>query len=276
MTNNQRVPLAEGSKSKDYYKYYLREMLPVSDDIKKILENGSKDPKDALPIENRNQLLDPGYLPDEVGYYMLDNGSAVVSNNTKFHDSTGEMLQWWMAWHSLDPLRYAIWDPFDHYNTEITEETRNKVLNPNVSIPEKCFNVQNICTESLIPGEDPVPIKLDFRDPKEMGFDKDKLGTEALSYITCANGEILTPEDQDNFPILMVHTARNIEGGCELRSRFWFGYKIVNGEVQYKLPQDFQVPEEMVKSLLWHNAFEYPNLAEILPDVYSENKDHWV
>ena len=26
------------------------------------------------------------------------------------------MLQWWFAWHGIDPLRYAIWDPYDPYD----------------------------------------------------------------------------------------------------------------------------------------------------------------
>lgn len=264
-----RVPVHEGSESEDYHEFYLREMACVPEE-KLAYTQKPGNPEDALRIEDKNRLLDPGYLPDEVGYYLLESGAGVVANNTKFAGSTGAMLQWWFAWHCLDPLRYAIWDPFDHYDTEITDATRAKIMDPGTSIPEKCFGVDHTVTESLVKGGPAMRIEIHFRDPEEMGFDKSKLGTDALSFIVCANVEIVTPEGEPNVPVVMVHTARDIEGGCELRSRFWTGYQIVGREPVYLLPPGMQFPEPVLQQLLAHNFCEYTNLAAILPEVYRQ------
>ena len=270
-----RVPLPAGSEAKSYYKYFLRDMAPVPAEKSAHLERAG-DPRVALRIEDRNRLFDPGYLPDELGYYLLENGSGVVANNTKFAGSTGAMLQWWFAWHCLDPLRYAIWDPFDHYGITIPDETRAKVLDPNTSIQDKCFGVDHTVLESLVMGDPPGPIDIHFRDPQELGFDKSKVGTEALSFIVCANCEIVTPEGQPNVPVVMTHTARDVEDGCELRTRFWMGYQIVDGEPVCLLPSGARFPEPVIRQLLGHNFSEFTNLAAILPEVYAENKDVWV
>ncbi|MCD8300443.1 MAG: hypothetical protein LUC41_04630, partial [Clostridiales bacterium] len=38
------------------------------------LRDSMRDPADAHRIGNRNQIFDPGYLPGEIGIYMLENG----------------------------------------------------------------------------------------------------------------------------------------------------------------------------------------------------------
>lgn len=275
MEKAKRVPVPAGSENKGYYKYYLRELAPFSRDKKVMFEMGAGNNKNALDINERAKLMDPGYLPDEIGYYMLDNGAACVANNTFFEGATGEMLQWWFAWHPLDPLRYAIWDPFDHYGTESTEEGIKKALDPNVSIMDKCFDVDQTVVESLVIGDPGVPIEIHFKTPEWMGFDREKLGTDEFSFFVGGNVEIITPEGQPNVPVVMIHTARNIEGGCELRSRFWMGYQIINGEGVCLLPPGFQFPEPLVKQLWGHNFTEFTNLASILPEVYKENVGTW-
>lgn len=275
MKQAERVSVPAGSESKSYYKYYLRDLAPYSFEKQLLQKMGAGNNANALDIADRAKLMDPGYLPDEIGYYLLDNGAACVSNNTFFKGSTGEMLQWWFAWHGLDPLRYAIWDPFDHYNTELDEASRAKILDPNTSIPDKCFDVEHLVTESLVLGDPGIPIAIHFKTPEEMGFDRTKLGTKEFSFFVGGNVEIITPEGQPNVPIVMIHTARDVEGGCELRSRFWMGYHIIDGQGVCLLPPGFKFPEVLVKQLLGHNFTEYTNLASILPDVYKENVGTW-
>ena len=58
--------------------------------------------------------------------------------------------------------------------------------------------------------------------------------------------------------------------GYELRSRFWFGYHVVNGKPEKLLPDGVQFPLMAVQALLAHNIKEFTNLAAILPEVYAE------
>ena len=66
-----KVPVAEKSKERSYYKYYLQDMAPIPAEKHEFLKNPKGNPEDALKIEDRNKLFDPGYLSDEKGYFMF-------------------------------------------------------------------------------------------------------------------------------------------------------------------------------------------------------------
>ena len=174
----------------------------------------------------------------------------------------------------LDPLRYAIWDPYDHYDLEISDEARAKMLDPNVSIADKCYDVDHLVTESLVMGTEPMKLLIGFKNPASMGYDTGRIFTDACSFLVCANVLILL-EDGGKVPVVMTHMARDIEGGCELRSRFWMGYQIIDGKAVKMIPDDMTFPEQVVAELLGHNFAEFTNLAAILPEVYEQEKDRW-
>ena len=71
----------------------------------------------------------------------------------------------------------------------------------------------------------------------------------------------------------MVHFLRPVEGGCELRTRFWMGYSVIDGKPVKILPDGVRFPDIPLKALLMHNIKEFTNLAAILPDVYAEYHD---
>lgn len=270
-----RVSVPAESEHKSYYKYYLRELKEIPAEKQEILKNPVMPSENGLKIGDRNKIFDPGYLPGEVGIFYLEEGGCCVANKTFCPGCTGEMLQWWFAWHGVDPLRYAIWDPMDHYGLEMPEADKAKVLDPNVSIADKCREVHHTVLESLVIGDEPGEIEISFRDPALMGFDTDKIFTDACSFLVCANVEIITPEGIPNIPVVMLHTARDMDGGCEMRTRFWLGYQIIDGVGKCLLPSEVKLPEPLVASLLGHNFYEFTNLAEILPSVYAEEKDNW-
>ena len=70
--------------------------------------------------------------------------------------------------------------------------------------------------------------------------------------------------------MIMCHFLRPVEGGCELRTRFWLGYAVINGKPVKVFPDDAQIPTDMMKGLLMHNIKEFTHLASILPQVYAE------
>ena len=85
--------------------------------------------------------------------------------------------------------------------------------------------------------------------------------------VVCSGG----PES----PTIMVHCIRRVPGGCELRSRFFMGYNVVDGKPHKMLPDGVTMPLAPVQALLKHNIKEFTNLAAILPEVYNEFIDEF-
>ena len=277
MINAQKAPIRPEDKEKSYYHFYERELKPIPEMKLEMLKDIYNQPGEGLEIEDRNRIFEPGYLPDEWGgIRKLASGGYVLSNNTVFEGSTGEMLQWYFGWHPLDPFRYTIWDPYDHYGLTITDEERAWILNPETTLLQKCQGVNHYVDESLIPGTEPGLLKIGFTDPAILGYDASKIGTEACSFIVTANVDIITPEGVPNFPVVMLHMARDTEQGCELRSRFWMGYHIVDGRGTLAAPPAMiEELKPIIENLQQHNFFEFTNLADILPALYAEEKDNW-
>ncbi len=71
-------------------------------------------------------------------------------------------------------------------------------------------------------------------------------------------------------PVVMVEVAKKINDVMTFQARFWIGYQIINGEAQYLLPPEVQLPEEICLGLIGHNIKEFTHLGEILPQVYAE------
>lgn len=263
-----RPPLTAEEKQKSYAKYYDRPLAPIPQEKLNILAAGPVDPAKALTIQNKNDLFKPGYLECEIGYCILPDGTGFVANLTEMPGVSGEMFDWWMAWHSLDDLRYKIWDPEDHFYARAQD--RDQVLNAK-TMPEKTWGVKHTVLEDIGMGADDLIIA--FEKPADVGYDQAKVGTNLCSALICANG--YDPKPGPGMVAFMTHFVRDIPGGCELRSRFWMGYQIQDGKVVRAIPEGVSIPEEMAKNLLAHNCKEYSNLAVLLPSVYAEEKDNW-
>ena len=121
-----KVPVSEEDKKKSYFKYYLQEMVQAPEEHYRKVLDGPIDPKQALPIQERNLLFEPGYFEEEIGYCVMPDGTGYISNLVKMPGVTGEMFDWWFAWHGLDDLRYTIWDNEDHYKVSSNQKERAK------------------------------------------------------------------------------------------------------------------------------------------------------
>ncbi|MPW24729.1 phloretin hydrolase [Alkalibaculum sp. M08DMB] len=267
-----KVPITEEDKNKSYFKYYEMEMATPPAEKYEEISKGPIAQSEALLIQDRNDLFKPGYLDCEFGYTIMEDGTGYVANHTFMPGVTGEMLQWWFAWHPLDPLRYAIWDNEDHFGIEISDEVRKKIMNPNIPLKEKSWGVTHVVQEST--GGPSTQIEIMFQYPKDLGYDQEQIGTDACSFMVCANGLSLMPDGKKSAAV-MTHMARDIEGGVELRSRFWMGYHIIHGQPVKLIPDGFRLPKFIPQELIGHNVKEYTNLASILPKVYAEEKNKW-
>ena len=58
-------------------------ITPIPAEKIAVLEAGPIDPSLALKIEDRNKLFEPGYLPCEIGYCVMEDGSAYLANRTE-------------------------------------------------------------------------------------------------------------------------------------------------------------------------------------------------
>jgi len=259
-------PLTVTEKAKPYAKYYSRPMTPAPAEIYELLDKGPINPALALPIQNRNDILKPGYLPAECGYCLMPDGSAFVAGLTKMPGVTPEMIDWWFSWHGLEGLRYAIWDNEDHYDVHVKPEDLERRLNPNLSTRERNWNTTDIVTEDV--GTGTMLLDISFMSPEDFGYD---MPTFAKGAATAVNAN-LGPHDPKTMLVSFSHVAREIPGGIELRSRFWIGWNIVDTKpVRVGIGTPAEVIAGLAKGLAYHCPKEYHNLAAILPSVYTEN-----
>ena len=105
-----KISLTPEELKKPYAKYFDE---PYPEVPSRVTEQMAEplDPALALSIHNRNDLLNPGYLPREVGWCVMPDGSGYIASLTQMPGVTLEMLEWWFAWHGIESLRYKIWDP---------------------------------------------------------------------------------------------------------------------------------------------------------------------
>ncbi|WHR51012.1 DAPG hydrolase family protein [Vibrio furnissii] len=255
---SQLKELSPEEMQESYSKYFFMTMAEQPQDLLDEIKKGPMDSRNALPIDARNELCKPGYLASEVGYCSMPDGTAYASNITLMPNVSKEMFEWWFVWHGLNPLRYKIWDPDDHFGL-VTDKVE-QLTNPDIPIKERIWGVTHRVNEDIGLGAEELAIH--FQSPEEMGFDVALMEQHGVSII-CANLN----------DTMMCHTFRNKGTGIELRSRFWFGYNIENKKVVRKIPQDVVIPLDAAKGLTFHNVKEYSNLAKILPLVYLEEKD---
>ena len=261
------VPVTEEDKKKSYYKYYLEEMTDAPPEHYQKVLAGPMDPAKALPVQDRNRLFEPGYFEEEIGYCVMPDGTGYISNLVKMPGVTGEMFDWWFAWHGLDNFRYTIWDHEDHYRAESMQKEKGR--NPFLSYKERYWDTSHRVYEDV--GMGPENILINFKNPGDLGFDVSKIGTPACATIVCANG--VGPNARPG--TIMCHFIREIEGGVELRTRFWMGWGVFNGRLMKALPDGVKMPDFPLRALNLHNIKEFTNLAALLPRIFPEERDNF-
>lgn len=260
--------LTEAELAKPYAKYFDRPMTAAPQEIYDFLAKGPINHADALPIARRNDLLREGYLPAERGWCVMPDGSAFVAGLTKMPGVTSDMVAWWFAWHGLADLRYMIWDPDEHYGIHVRPEDLEHRLDYNLSLTERNWGTTDVVIEDV--GGGTVELNISFISPEDFGYDMDLFKKENTRVAVNANisAAIFGGQPMVSFS----HMTREIDGGIELRSRFWIGWVIRDKKpvrVGEALPAD-QL-QGLAHGLAYHCPKEYYNLAAILPGVYAEN-----
>ena len=260
----KKVGVSKEEKALPYYKFFERDMAKVPEEKIDMLDKPSD--VDIVPFEKKNLFLtgeDKNYC--QIGYGVAENGAGFVCNETYMPNVKSEMLDWWFAWHSVgSDLRYKIWDSEDHYFARA--DNAEYVCNPDVPINQKTWGVNHYIIEDV--GNGPDFLKLCFKSPKNFGYDEKLVGTPNCESLVCAIGA-------GNCAAAMTHKWYNYQDGVKLCSRFWVGYGVVDGKIVCTLPEKIKIPVDVAMKLFAHNIKEFSNLAEILPEIYAENKDNF-
>ena len=275
MSQEYARDLTAEEKAKPYAKYFYATPAPPPPERLAAMER-PVDPANALPIENINDLLNPGYLEVESGWCILPNGAGYVANRTPMPGVTVDMVNWWMAWHSLEDLRYKLWYPPAHFAISLSDRDRAKVLDSNRPMTLRFQGLTHFVIED-IGGPSTEELAISFKTPEEVGFDMSRFHSPNVGTIVSANGTtrmLNPPPGAPNFktPAFMLHFIREIPGGIEYRTRFWLGYHVLNKQPVFLLPQGVWIPEFVPRGLALHNVHEYANLASFLPRLYEEQQ----
>ena len=271
------VPLYEGADKKSYYKY-LQPIEHVSDEkIARVKEWVGQDPSLPPSFADRAVIQTNQYTPVPQGLYFMKDGTLFLSSGTPMPDVTGEMMDWWFVWHNLDPLRYTLWNPEDHYNVEVSDEDRKRILDKNLPVRERGWEIASTVTESWN-GEEPTVGSLYFTEPETVGLSNDLIGTTKCKSILIANNKVKIGPIE--YPIFMCEWLReNDEGQNEWVVAAWMGHGVKDGKerkVSLPLPVRKKLAEKMGVMFIVHNHKEMAHLNKILPALYAEQKDNWL
>jgi len=198
--------------------------------------------KSDLPVEEINQLLEPGYMSIETGYYRLPNGYMHVRVLTRMPRCKGKMVDWWFG-YIKDTETYKMWHPKDHLFFEWDDKWS----------PGHYIGASHT-VEELVGGQ-LLKVRIHFYDPAESfdgpRFEKAKVGAAICARVYNLQG---VPDGH------LIHFVRDTDFGCEMRSRFWL----------------FQAPDIAGLGMMTHCMQEMGNLADFLPDLYAkENKSRY-
>ncbi|MHB8490636.1 MAG: DAPG hydrolase family protein [Solirubrobacteraceae bacterium] len=248
-----------------------RPMAPIHPDVLDAIERGPIDPADALAAGDVHRMLEPGDLLQETGWCNMPDGSGYAAVRTPMPGVTGDMLDWWFAWHPHDAIRYRVWYPGAHAGISI-DPAAVKELKP-------YWGTVHHPVEDIGLGVQHLRIR--FLDPVSFGFPQGVLHAPRVSTVVCG----LAGDDRRRvWHTRMCHFARSVDTGIELRSRFWIGSELrllssariaepVNRVLGLPAVRRRAIPRRAPLAMARHCAAEYANLAALLPVLHARYGD---
>ncbi len=260
-------------EGKPYARYWNPEMKPLPAPVAHAVIHGPEASEFGFPIDEADRLVEPGYLPFENGCTTLRSGEIFVAVLTEMPGVTGAMFEWWMGWHYMEHQRYKLWHPRAHMANGTKEMAGD---DPHLGDREK-YMTTHFVTEYI--GHVKQDITITFTDPAEVFSDPSRhaeAGITATVYGTVG---------LQRAPITigrLIHQIREVEGGSEMRSRFWLGRPELKGAgkrnpVSRLLSSDFvvnrMVEQDLGRDMIVHCGMEMNHLASFLPQLYADYHD---
>jgi hypothetical protein len=246
-------------------------MNSLPDAVEESLQKGELPNSDVLSRREINRLLDPGYLPVETGYANLADGTGHVAVLTEFPNATGEMIDWWFAWHGLETERYKLWHPQAHLFCQM-RHTRTLTSG---SDTRKAYLGNTSYVDEYV-GPTIHRLAISFQEPRVFGLDENRFRESGVSTAICARvGFSDRPVDTG----YLVHLIRETAKGCEMRSRFWIGEthlrllpdgNPIDRILSTRFARNRMIPTRLCRDLLVHCAEEMNHLATFLPALFAQ------
>jgi hypothetical protein len=248
--------------SSPYAAFFHDDMAPLAEHVKEALLMGGQACELFPLVKHAPELLEAGYWPVETGYGLGADGSVQVFVLTQMPNVTPAMWDWWFAWHGSEAQRYKLWHPRAHIHVEWADGRKD--LNHYIGRTSKVVEYV---------GHELLSLTIRFVSPVSMGLNENQLKQQGEVAI-CARGGIAGTPMETGW---LVHHLRPVDGGCEMRSRFWLGGnnvcargmdnrvgKLFGGIAARLNPLSASQGAE----LLVHCAQEMTHLAGILPRLY--------
>lgn len=255
---------------KPYARYWNPIMQPLQEHVARAVVHGPEASELGFGIERADLLVEPGYLPLENGTTKLHSGEIFVAVLTKMPGITGAMFEWWMGWHYMEHQRYKLWHPRAH----IANGTREmKGDDPELSDREK-YMTTHFVTEYI--GNIKQDITITFSDPGDTFSNTRAFAENGITATICGKVGLRRA------PITigrLIHQIREVEGGSEMRSRFWLAKPEIKGLRKDSLlgklvGSDFVVnrivDSDLGRDMLVHCGMEMNHLASFLPDLHAD------
>lgn len=274
MNHEHYLGMREGDlDGKSYARHWNPAMQPLQAQVAEAILHGPEASELGFGIEEADLLVEPGYLPLENGTTRLDSGEIFVAVLTKMPGITGEMFEWWMGWHYMEHQRYKLWHPRAHMANG-TKEMKGD--NPELSDRTK-YMTTHFVTEYV--GNTKQDITISFSDPGDYFSNPSTFRENAITATVCGTVGL------QHAPITigrLIHQIREVEGGSEMRSRFWLAKPEVNGIKRGSLlgriiSSNFVtkrlVDRNLGRDMVIHCGMEMNHLASFLPALYSDYHD---
>jgi len=263
MANKKNVGYSPEDFKKSYGKYYDETIVELAPHVQYALEHAPFPAGTLPPFSEVTYLENEGYTDMETGYTVETDGSVHTAILTQMPGVTPEMWDWWFGWHGSQDSRYKLWHPKSHVSA-VWEDGGEDVA----------YIGRNSIIEEYI-GDEFTDGLIQFKSPTEFGFSFDAVKDPSKAVYICAR------VGHSKFPVdfgYIVHHVRAVEGGSEMRSRFWMGGKYVHVRREGILPdlassflQKKQLlPADFGHKIVVHCSEEMTHLAAFLPKLYSE------
>jgi DAPG hydrolase PhiG domain len=220
----------------------------------------------AIALVETNRLLAPGYLSMETGYARMDNGMMYVAALTDMPGVTGEMIDWWFAWHDTDKA-YTLWHPRDHI-----EAVWKHPVDRSLPLREQYIGNTSQIKEYIGSTLEHLNV---FFQPPERYFDTTRFANSGIATAVCARGG---QRLENVWTAHLIHLIRKTEQGVEMRSRFWLGDvdaspkgalgKLLTPLMNTATMRKRNIADHIGRDLMLHCAEEMHHLAGILPELY--------
>lgn len=263
MANKKNVGYSAEDLKKSYGKYYDETIVELVPHVQYALENTPFPIGTLPPFSEAKYLEEAGYTDLETGYTNESDGSIHAAIVTAMPGVTPEMWDWWFGWHGSQDSRYKLWHPKSHVSAVWEDgETETSYIGRNSIIEEY---IVDEFVEGLI----------QFKQPTEFGFSFDAIKDPSKAVYICARiGHSKYPIDYG----YLVHQVRAVEGGSEMRSRFWMGGQYIHVRRDGILPnlassfiQKMKLlSPDFGRKIVIHCSEEMTHLATFLPKIYAE------